>query len=631
MSRRVLTAAFAALLGALCSPVLLAVFYMLRPALRIDFAVDPPRLMTGIYPAERDVTTGLTFAWTAGDVALRLPGLDRRVPWTATARLRGGRTNDAENPAVLFFVDGARMLSARSGRDFADLRFDIPARPERSRGALVTMQVSSTFTPGPADPRPLGVMLDRVTLAPQGIAIIPQDALAASAVAGAALAGAVALTGVTPGSAIGAALLIGGGQATMAARGFAPYTAFPELASRLGIGIGISLVGIVLTIERVRGAALRNTARFAVAFSAAAMFLKLLVLLHPDMPIGDALFQAHRFQEVLRGNFYFTSIAPGNYAFPYPPGLYVAALPFADLVRREAGDVMLLRIVVVATDAVVGALLYTVVVRGWGDRRAAAFAAAIYQLLPLGFMTAAGGTLTSAFAQSVAVLSLGVMAARWLDLRRAWTLAILVAVLLAAFLSHTSTFAILSVTVLLVPLAYIARGAKELRSAAWGILAGGAAAILLAIAVYYAHFLDTYRTELARIGGETAAAAADAGGRSIGDRLRLVPWYLRMYIGIPALILTAGGAWDLYRRARRDRLTLTTLGWALACATFLVIGIVTPVDMRYYLAALPAIAIAAAAGASAAWEAGGRWRSAAVLLLGWILWLGLETWWRTAG
>ena len=80
---------------------------------------------------------------------------------------------------------------------------------------------------------------------------------------------------------------------------------------------------------------LRNTARFVAAFSAGALFLKLLVLLHPDMPIGDAMFHAHRFQGVLGGNLYFTSIAPGSYSFPYPPGLYVFAAPFAGLVRAR--------------------------------------------------------------------------------------------------------------------------------------------------------------------------------------------------------------------------------------------------------------------------------------------------------
>ncbi len=45
----------------------------------------------------------------------------------------------------------------------------------------------------------------------------------------------------------------------------------------------------------------------------------------------------------------------------------------------------LLRTVIGGTDAVAGALLYGAVDRGWGDRLAAAFAVAIYHLMPLDF------------------------------------------------------------------------------------------------------------------------------------------------------------------------------------------------------------------------------------------------------
>ena len=628
MKIRLLSALFAALLGSLCSLVLLALFYALSPDLRIEFSVDPPRIVTGMHSGERDDASGMTYAWSGRDVAFRLPGLDRRVRWAADLRIRGGRPAPAANPLVIVFVDGVRVLAEQSQTDFLDLQFVIPQRDDRPRGALVTLQVSDTFTPGASDPRALGVMVDRVVFTPEGIPVPPRHAFAGAATAGAALAAAVALLGVTPGSAVGAALLVAAGQTSMIARGFGPYTAYPDLVARLAIFIGIGLVVVAVLLERVRGGPLRNTARFAIAFSAAALFLKLVVLLHPNMPVGDALFQAHRFHDVLRGNYYFTSIAPGGYLFPYAPGLYVAALPFADLVRREAGDVMLLRIVVAATDAIVGALLYAIVVRGWGDRRAAAIGTAVYQLLPLDFLVATGGTLTNAFAQSVAVLSLGVISADWLRAERLAAVALLVLTLLAAFLSHTSTFAILAATTVVVAAAFAVRGGKPLRSPAAAVVIGGAVAAALAVVLYYAHFMETYRTEFARIGTETATAAADAGGRSISQRARTVPWYLHGYFGLPVLLLAAGGAWQLWRTAARDRLTLTIGGWALTCLLFLIVGVVTPVDMRHYLAALPAVAIAAAAGAAAGWNNGGRWRLVTIVLLGWTIWRGIETWWR---
>ena len=113
----------------------------------------------------------------------------------------------------------------------------------------------------------------------------------------------------------------------------------------------------------------------------------------------------------------------------------------------------------------------------------------------------------------------------------------------------------------------------------------------IAVGVYYAHFLDTYRTELARIGGETAAAAPDAGGRGIADRLASVPRYLQVVLRRPGAGARRWGAALLWQRGARDRTSLAAAGWLLTCGLFLVLGILTPVDMRYYLAAIPALAL----------------------------------------
>ncbi len=149
--------------------------------------------------------------------------------------------------------------------------------------------------------------------------------------------------------------------------------------------------------------------------------------------------------------------------------------------------------------------------------------------------------------------------------------------------------------------------------------------------VYYAHFVDTYRTELARISGETAAAAPDAGGRGIGDRLASVPRYLWLYFGVPALALSAWGAALLWTRGARDRASLANAGWILTCGLFLVLGILTPVDMRYYLAAIPALALFAAVAGSIAWTSGGPPRIVAVALLAGTVFVALDAWWSRLG
>jgi hypothetical protein len=309
----------------------------------------------------------------------------------------------------------------------------------------------------------------------------------------------------------------------------------------------------------------------------------------------------------------------------------VFAAPFAELVARGTADMALLRIIATTADAAAALLLYGAIARDRGDRLAGACAVAIYHLLPLDFGVLRVGNLTNAFAQSVSVLGLAVMASPSLRLERPTVAASFAIVLTAAFLSHTSTFAMLSTAVFLAAVLFWWRGRPALRSPALAVAAALAAAVVLAVALYYAHFMDTYRTELARIGTETAAAAPDAGGRGILTRLLSVPRYLGLYFGVPALVLTAWGTLRLWREAPADRLTLSIGGWALACVVFLAIGIVTPVDMRYYLASIPVVAIAAGIGASAAWSAGWPARVTSAALLAWALIAGIRGWWAPIG
>jgi hypothetical protein len=53
--------------------------------------------------------------------------------------------------------------------------------------------------------------------------------------------------------------------------------------------------------------------------------------------------------------------------------------------------------------------------------------------------------------------------------------------------------------------------------------------------------------------------------------------------------------------------------------------------MRYYLAAILALALFAAAGSSAAWTVGGLPRWIALALLAGTVFLSLRAWWSTLG
>jgi hypothetical protein len=75
-------------------------------------------------------------------------------------------------------------------------------------------------------------------------------------------------------------------------------------------------------------------------------------------------------------------------------------------------------------------------------------------------------------------------------------------------------------------------------------------------------------------------------------RLADVPRLLGLYYGWPAVfVATLGFVRMIGHRADRSITRPTLAVWLVVCGSFLVIGIVTPVDMRHYLAALPLLAV----------------------------------------
>jgi len=295
-----------------------------------------------------------------------------------------------------------------------------------------------------------------------------------------------------------------------------------------------------------------------------------------------------------------------------------------------------------SADAAAGLLLYAVVARNWGNRLAAAMSVAIYHLIPLNFGVLVTGNLSNSFAQSASVAAFAIMAwpfdgAQGRPARAPWrAAAALTAALLVAFLSHTGTFATLFAGAVFIAGLFALRGTPDVKRAGTAVALATVAATAIAVGVYYAHFMPTYRAEFTRIGHETATAALDAGGRTIGDRLRLVPYSLGIYVGAAVLLFAFVGAVELAIRRTGDRLTLALGGWMLACLGFLALGVLTPVDMRYYLAALPALAIAAGCGATWAWSEGWAehrtlWRVTAAVFLAAVISTGFHAWWNALG
>ena len=580
----------------------------LQPPLTIGFSTDPPsRLSAGFYPAEH-TDNGMWFAWTHGAFGLALPTLDRSTPWTITLRLSGSRP-DGTTPELITNVDGAvRDRTTLPAAGFIDRKIKIDALPGGGRGLAVAWTVTPTFVPGPSDSRALGAQVDSIELAPAApgprVALDLRPLVLLGVVTGAAMAA------LTLPWAAGVSLIVLAAVATafIMTRGLGPFVSFPWLPIAIG-AFASAIVTTVLLPART------TSSRLVVAITFLTVGLQLLLLTHPDMPINDAIFQTHRFQDVLGGHYLFASLAPGNYRFPYPIGLYLFARPFATFAPTTLDRMMLLRIIVVAVDACAAALLYRLVMRWRADELEAISSVVAYHLLPLGFSVIVTANLTNMFAQSLATVTLVVAGLAVADLAATWAVTTAIGALAAAaFLSHTSTFAVLGTQLVVAGAALAIARERAWRPSGRMLVIAAIGALVLSIVVYYAYFMDVYREAFGRIASETGHATAAAGGRTPLTRLMDLPLGLDVTFSVPGMLMALVGAIRLSLRPQPSPVQRLIAMWLLVCGFFMVVGIVTPVDLRHLLAALPVVAVLIAIGFAAAWRGGLMGRALGVAL-----------------
>jgi hypothetical protein len=603
-----------AILGGLLAAACAVVAYQLAPDLSMKMDTDPPTLVRGLYPVERG-PDGVSYAWSRDVVTIALPGLDRQHPWQFRLRYRGGRENPSTLPFVQTSVDGVALDMRQAGNQFEDVVVALPVGDGSQRGARITIRCSNTFVPGPGDNRQLGIIIDemRVMRLSNGFPFVPRPALAAAALGGAIFGAFFGLIGLTAGGAAIGAAALAAGQGIAVVHGAGPYTpTYTSLVPWIAGWLTLIAALLVLIAQRWMGQRLRNTARFALAFTIGALYLKLLVLLHPTMPIGDALFQAHRFEWVRDGRYFFTSIAPGGAALPYAIGLYLVALPFTSLVQGTLGFMVLLRFIVAIADAAAGLLLYPVITRQTGDRLAGAIAVALFHLVPINLTMQMNGKLTNAFAESLLVACVAGIILSWsspsnLKSASGWSkLALLTLCATLTMLSHTGTAAVLMVLIVIAGIALWWFGTPEDAMTGRTLLAVGSIAAFAAFALYFGHFANGYASQLPHVSGGS------------------VPFDPNAAYGWPAIALAVVGGVTFARR--RDRLTLTTWAWIATAGIFLLLGVLTGLPVRADLVAFPAIALLAACGATFLWRLGPFAQSAAIVaLLASVIW-GVHNW-----
>ena len=548
-------------------------------------------------------------SWTRAEVAtVALPGLDRSVPLTLTIR---ASAPVPEPPTLVVRADGYTLGSQQLLRTEGEWTLQIPARGPK--GVTLEFEVSQLYRPANGD-LPRGALFRQISLAPVGRWWPPLRSVVDAALVGAALGGAFALVELPLVGAMLGLLLGGVVSALVGHHGVAAVTPWDVQ----GIRAAYYALGLSAVVAAWRRFGLpdvwRDIGQYLVV-SLAMLWFNLLFWLNPETPAGDLTFHVHRLQYALSGHYFFTEGTPGGVS-PYAIGLYVIAGLFQQATPFwQSGNG--LHVIAALAEAVAGFLIACAVRRAWQAHATALMALLTISAVSAEFQAHAVGYMTNAFAQPMAVAALASLAVASPVIGGVcalpWTI--------IAFLSHTGTFITLAAILLTCVVVQALTPGRDNRRMAVVILGVLAIASTVSIALFYSHFGDVYRDLLTRSRHAVASVPlqrAEAhqtewvpGWPALLQRLAAVPGYVHKYLGYPLLALAAAGAWS--RRFSTDVWTRLLQGWVVACAALFVLGQVSSIDVRYYLAVGPALAVFASVAMVSGW-ASARWRWPTVIL-----------------
>ncbi len=584
----------------------------------------------GFYPAELDAGSNIHFSWTTRSARLIFPELDRSQAYRLVLRVNAARPAGAALPSsVTLAVDGTVLATAQPQNERQLVPVAIPVRA--ARGAVVAVEVSDTFVPGPHDNRTLGVIVDEVSLRPDagrfGVsgAVVLRAALAvALAVAGLWMCGLRGRLGALAAVVLAAAFT---GLLLQDGAFIGPYA-----ARLVGVGAGLTAIGLVMAALRWRwpGSAVLPEWPVAVGLVLAVAALELAVFAHPLAQVGDAIFQVHRAQEVRGGQYYFTSVTPQPFfEFPYPIALYLAAMPFWRFLATDFGHVLLLRIVTLAAHALVGIGLYSAVRRQWNDGRAALVCATLWMFARAPLEGLSNANLTNVFGQGV--FGVAMAGVGWLSAGAVSVVALAGTCLsiFVAFLSHFGTTMVGLPLLALVSAALVVFGRGAARRAGVWVVALTLIASAASYLVYYSHFNTVFRQTFERVTSRQPEPPTKS--KLVAPPTeKLERWYAGTgddygRPSLPVLATALAGAVLLARRRPRDGVTLVLAAWGLIWIGFTALGVLSPISIRVNLAAAPAFVCLAAYTLSALAARSRPGAAAAAVAAAVIAWDGVRT------
>ena len=154
-----------ALIAALVATLSLSIGYGLVWPLNVDIGGQDARFALSFNAPEITADARTRFRWSDGDSIIALPRPPGTIPSVLRLRLLNGRPGGYPPPDVHLSIDGHTLTSFNiSGDVFRTYRLLLPPAERLDRAVQIGL-VSDAIVPE-ADPRPLGVVVDAVTLAP---------------------------------------------------------------------------------------------------------------------------------------------------------------------------------------------------------------------------------------------------------------------------------------------------------------------------------------------------------------------------------------------------------------------------------------------------------------------------------
>jgi hypothetical protein len=353
--------------------------------------------------------------------------------------------------------------------------------------------------------------------------------------------------------------------------------------------------------------------------------IRLVGQLHPSIFVFDLGFHVNILLRVSSGDWLFKTqpaeLGGFGHSTFYLPTPYI----FIDPLSRLLGDMrMAIRLMTVAAGTLGALPVFYLASRATGSGRSGVIAAVLYLTMPISVIIFSWGITPNIFGEFFALCSLAVAVGAYPRLapnRRAfWCL---VGLFTITFLSHPGVLSLTLVAFPLIALLWWVRGRALRWRPAAGLAGAYAGAALVAVTIYYRHFIPDMLETLAQIQQERATGTGAGGvplvvGGSVSDpRLGLVQrevhslgewfwwgsrgfWneaqaYYRVWPIVGAVVgyrfLLRGASLQPTRIVVARGLALAALGWTLSVLLFALVGWVTNLFVRYTLFALPVIAM----------------------------------------